>query len=203
MQITITKATIWPIIWLFIGTCLGFLGGIAATSHKVDMPTLEKNIDADAQIAELKEQLLAQKIVSDGWQKKSEACDAQSQIATILYEPGAPPTIALFNGAINVQPGASLGVTIPSGPRWIVPAKVQPRVITAIPGVWYSYFDLSTQRLDGPYIPLLVSAGNQPRLNSNPAPIVSAPTAPELTPDCPPGPIPNFPCTRQEQEVVR
>src|SRR5579864_4690105 len=111
MQITITRKSLWPVFWVCAGACLGFLGGVSATSRNVDIPSLAKSIDEDAQIAALKQQLALEKI----------ACSQQSQTATILYEPGAPPTIALFNGAINVQPGASLGVATPSGPRWVVP----------------------------------------------------------------------------------
>ena len=89
------------------------------------------------------------------WQTRAEKCEANFRTETILYEPGAPPTLTLFNGLVNVQPAGMAG---PVGPRWIVPAKIQPQAAPGSAGFIFAYFDPASRKLDGPYLPKIVPA---------------------------------------------
>lgn len=76
-------------------------------------------------------------------------CNARFQTWTILYEPGAEPSLPFFNGALSIQ----ANMPVQAGPKWIVPAKIEPVVSAASPNFTYSYFNIHTRKLDGPYLP--------------------------------------------------
>jgi len=138
---------------LLLGTVFGVF--ISSMENETSLAEMRK---AGEGAAEHQQEDIQRTMQLAQWQSRAKTCEANVQTATILYEPGAPPTVPLFNGLINVQPG---GVTGPVGPRWIIPWKVVPRSAQGAQGFSYYYFDGTTSRLDGPYLPYEMHPGDQ------------------------------------------
>lgn len=110
------------------------------------------------------QQRTAQVIPNPGltmWQARAQKCEANFSTFTILYEPGTSLSIPVLHGLVDIQAGAATGLQTPAHPAWVIPAKIEPRVIANQPGLVYAYIDRQTGQIDGPYPPAAVAAGDK------------------------------------------
>ena len=82
------------------------------------------------------------------------ACQVQFQASTVLYEPAPGLQLSLGLRGVGIAPSAN------QTPRWVIPARVKPQVLSGSPGGLY-YYLTSDNRMDGPYVPQVAQTGAQ------------------------------------------
>jgi hypothetical protein len=92
------------------------------------------------------------------WQARATTCENNFTGSTILYEPGAEPSMRLpvLHGLLSVEANIPTG----SAPRWVIPAKIQPRMVGA-GSLQYAWIDGKTLQANGPYNAMPLQAGER------------------------------------------
>lgn len=155
-------------IWLAVSglalLLIGFMLGARSQSGSANGDFLTRMNDT-GQLAQFRKDLTVLKsqntqLFADakGWKARSETCEANFSTFTVLYEPGSSPSFSVMNGFVDVQ---LPGLAGPAHPAWVIPAKVEPRVIALQPGLVYGYIDRDTKQIDGPYPPVAIANGDK------------------------------------------
>lgn len=139
--------------FVFCGVIFGVLlaGKMNQKISDEQRSSVAKQVDDEMQLQELRREKISWQSAMEGWQGRAQACEANYTTFTVLYEPGQPLSIPVLHGLLDLQAGPATGLQTPAHPAWILPAKIEPRVIAAQPGLLYGYMDRETKQLDGPY----------------------------------------------------
>lgn len=157
-----TKRPSWIAVALSVAGCLliGWMLGYRSGNQSA-RNFMVSDVDAKARLGSTTTELVLERQQNTVLLSRALSCEANFQTDTILYEPGVPPSLPLMNGLIAVAPGSSLGLAGPMGARWVIPAKVTPRMTTGEQGFEYFYLDAKTEKFDGPYLPGPIQTGDK------------------------------------------
>lgn len=143
-------------IFLLLGLLLG--GGLTATVFTtIVIPQFNKALDDDQKVIEGQKAAIAigegaMKQVGQSIQRQTEAMQKGASVVTLLYDPKAIQSLALAGELVQVYP-SNKAIPYAGYPRWIIPGKVKPMVAGSSAQVTYSYFDLTSEKYEGPFLP--------------------------------------------------
>jgi hypothetical protein len=147
----------WLGVTGFFLLLVGFMLGARSQSAAANDAFTEKMNDS-AELFGAKNELTVLKIQKTALEKRAQTCEANFSTFTVLYEPAAAPSVGILHGFVDVQVPGLAG---PAHPAWIIPAKIEPRVIALQPGLVYGYIDRDTKQIDGPYPPVAIANGDK------------------------------------------
>lgn len=155
-------------IWL--GVCaaalllIGFMLGARSQSGRIDGDLLSQ-VSSQGQAFEDHQELVKLRLEKTALENgiktlgtRAQACEANFSTYTVLYEPGTAPSLSVMRGLVDVQVPGLAG---PAHAAWVIPAKIEPRVIALQPGLVYGYIDRDTKQIDGPYPPIAIANGDK------------------------------------------
>jgi hypothetical protein len=90
------------------------------------------------------------------WRDRASTCENNFTGSTVLYEPGSPASLPLLHGLLSLQANLQ-----GSAPRWVIPAKIQPRTMGAPGSLQYVWVDGKTQQTNGPFTAMPLQAGER------------------------------------------
>lgn len=115
-------------------------------------------VGGDRELAQLKIDNARLESIAKTLLARAQVCEANFSTYTVLYEPGTAPSLSVMRGLVDVQVPGLAG---PAHPAWVIPAKIEPRVIALQPGLVYGYIDRDTKQIDGPYPPIAIANGDK------------------------------------------
>lgn len=129
-----------------IAATLGAAGGAEYTMRQwdaADARRIAKQAEIDGMRRKMDEtrESTDQSLLSQIYQ-----CQASFMTSTVLYEPSPGVQLSISLRGVGVAPSAN------QTPRWVIPARIKPQVVSGTPGGSY-YYLTQDNRLDGPYVP--------------------------------------------------
>lgn len=158
-------------IWLGVAAVLlplfGFWAGVSSKAGVGNdalisqMNNIGRGQQEASQLTQLKIENARLQTISKALEARTQACEANFSTFTVLYEPGQSLSIPLLHGLVDLQAGAATGLQGPAHPAWVIPAKIEPRLIASEPGLLYGYIDRETKQIDGPYTATVIAPGDR------------------------------------------
>lgn len=136
----------------FLCTLFGGAIGCAVSLHVAEA-TIQKNTAACLQAMENRTVMVNSQAATIK-EMKAQLDETFSEV-TVLYDRVQYPAaqIPLLHGAVQLSvsiPDANNGANV----QWVIPAKIRPQVVGAHGFKAYSYWNLSTNKVEGPFYPV-------------------------------------------------
>lgn len=161
------KTTIGLAIAAFVLPIFGYWAGVSSRANVGNDAFISQannmgRAQQDAnQLTQLKIENARLQTISKALEARTQTCEANFSTFTVLYEPGTSLSIPLLHGLVDLQAGAVTGLQSPAHPAWVIPAKIEPRVIASQAGLVYGYIDRQNGQIDGPYPATVIAAGDK------------------------------------------
>lgn len=145
------------VLFFFIGAFVGAIcsaivvwGAFQGTAH-VATTGCAQVYDASNKLKNVDQAIFDQrnKTIED----LSAQLDAKYRYVTLVYDADALLTIERAGMGLTQAFPSDTSAPYPGYPRWIIPGKIEPLIVGDAQGSNFAYFDITTGKYDGNYLP--------------------------------------------------